>query len=107
MVSAALEKMIRNIKNFKQQYRKCAFSYFTRCAEQGFWAYLMKHYRNVNVKREAILRYAETVRRYSPDAARKIIEKYQVSEDFKEWHQGKKKARPDNKGETNRDAPET
>lgn len=54
MVSAALEKAIRNIKNWKPERRKSSFSYFTMCCEQAFFAFLTKHYRYVNQKKAAL-----------------------------------------------------
>jgi hypothetical protein len=54
MVSAALEKSIRNIKNWKPERRASSFSYFTMCCEQAFLAFLIKHYRYVNQKRAAL-----------------------------------------------------
>lgn len=58
MVSAALEKLIKNIKNYNPKYRGSVFSYCTRCAEQGFLAYLIKHYRFINQKRAAAMEMA-------------------------------------------------
>ncbi len=49
MQSYALEKMIKNIKNYKQQYRDKCFAYFTRVAETAFIYQLKKHYKQVNI----------------------------------------------------------
>jgi len=40
MVSAALLKCIKNIKNFKEEYADRCFNYFTRCVEHSFWTTL-------------------------------------------------------------------
>lgn len=105
MVSVALEKMIRNIKNFKPQYRKCAFSYFTRCAEQGFWGYLVKYYKHLNKQREAMLRYAEMIEQECPEAARKLREEYSPREEYVSGRRVKK-ARLGQQRRNNRTAPE-
>lgn len=53
MVSAALEKMIKNIKNYRPERGAKAFNYFTMCAEQAFWQFLKKHYGWINKRRMA------------------------------------------------------
>ena len=49
MVSAALEKCVKNIKNYKAEYADRCFNYYTRCCEHAFWEMLKKHYRQMNV----------------------------------------------------------
>ena len=66
MVSAALEKLIRNIKNFKSRFRKSAFAWATRCAEQAFIAFLLKHYRFVNQKKAALERMKSECGEFDP-----------------------------------------
>lgn len=74
MESAALEKCIRNIKNFKPEKADKCFSYYTRCVETSFWESLNKHYRHVNAIREFTRRYAESIAREFPDLARQILD---------------------------------
>lgn len=74
MVSAALEKCVRNIKNYKPQYKDRCFNYFTRAAEHAIWETLRKHYRHVNLVRKATLDFADELERTSPEAARRIRE---------------------------------
>lgn len=49
MVSAALEKCVKNIKNYKAEYASVCFNYYTRATEHAFWEVLKKHYRRMNV----------------------------------------------------------
>lgn len=75
MISAALEKCIKNIKNYKPQYADKCFSYFTRCTEQAFWVILYRHYKHMNMVRQLTLDFADLVESYSPDLAKKIRDK--------------------------------
>lgn len=52
MASAALEKCIRNIKNYKAEHKANCFSYFTRCVECAFFEYLRKYYKQVNIRQK-------------------------------------------------------
>ena len=66
MISAALEKCIKNIKNYKPQYADKCFAYFTRCVEQAFWGVLGKHYKHVNMVRQLTLEFADLIETSSP-----------------------------------------
>ena len=51
MVSEAILKCIKNIKNYKKGYADRCFNYFTRCVEHSIWTTLSKHYRHMNLVR--------------------------------------------------------
>ena len=72
MVSAALEKCIRNIKNYRTEYADRCFNYYTRCAEHAFWTYLARHYRHVNVVRSMALEFADKIESFAPAQAKQI-----------------------------------
>lgn len=59
MVSEAVLKCIKNIKNFKKEYADRCFNYFTRCCEHAIWTLLSKHYKHVNLIRELTLDFAD------------------------------------------------
>lgn len=59
MISEALLKCIKNIKNFKSEYSDKSFNYFTRCVEHAFFATLDKYYKHKNLIDELILEYSE------------------------------------------------
>ena len=69
MVSAAMEKSIKNIHNYKPQYKDKCFSYWTRCVEHAFWSTLGKHYKYMNMVRQMTLDFADTLEPYSPQMA--------------------------------------
>ena len=69
MVSAALEKCIRNIKNYKPEYKDKCFNYFTRCTEQAIWGVLAKHYKHMNMVRQLTLDFADSLEPYAPQFA--------------------------------------
>lgn len=74
MVSAALEKCIKNIKNYKAQYKDRCFNYFVRCVETSFWGTLKKHYRQRNIQRQLALDYADSIEAVNPEVAQRIRE---------------------------------
>ena len=74
MVSAALEKCVRNIRNYKKKYADRCFNYFTRASEHAIWEVLKKHYRHVNLVRRATLEFADMLEQTSPETARRIRE---------------------------------
>jgi len=74
MVSAAMEKCIRNIKNYKAEYADRCFNYYTRCVEHAIWTVLKKHYRAMNISRQMALDFADKIERYSPQLAKAIRE---------------------------------
>ena len=78
MVSAALEKCIKNIKNYKKEYADRCFNYFTRCSEQAFWMVLGKHYKYVNMIRQLTLDYADMLEPYSQSLAQQIRDSQMV-----------------------------
>ena len=75
MVSAALEKAIKNIHNYKPQYKDKCFNYWTRCCEHSFWSTLGKHYKYMNMVRQMTLDFADTLEPYSPQMAQQIRDK--------------------------------
>ena len=75
MVSAALEKAIKNIKNYKKEYADKCFNYWTRCCEHSFWSTLGKHYKYMNMVRQLTLDFADTLEPYSPQLAQQIRDK--------------------------------
>lgn len=56
LVSDAVLKMIKNLKNYKPERSSAAFNYFTRCAYCSFMATLTKYYKYVNLKRDLVER---------------------------------------------------
>lgn len=78
MLQEACLKIIRNLKNMKQDKRSSFFSYWSCCCYSAFINYLRKHYRRINHKREFFLealQYAKDSNLYNvrPDIVR-IIE---------------------------------
>ena len=72
MVSAALVKCIKNIKNYKAEYADRCFNYFVRCVEMSFWETLKKHYRYLNTRRRLALDYADRIEAVNSEMARQI-----------------------------------
>lgn len=58
MASHALEKCIKNIKNYKRSRAASCFSYYTRAVMCGFMEVLRKHYRYKNLMRDLKARRA-------------------------------------------------
>ena len=75
MVSNAVMKMIKNIKNYKKEYADKCFNYWTRCVEHAFWSTLGKHYKYMNMVRQLTLDFADTLEPYSPQLAQQIRDK--------------------------------
>lgn len=48
-------KILKNIHNMKEEYRKSFFAYWTRCVFTAAVVYLAKHYKQVNLKRKLCL----------------------------------------------------
>lgn len=48
-------KILKNIHNMKEEYRKSFFAYWTRCVFTAAVVYLAKHYKGVNLKRKLYL----------------------------------------------------
>lgn len=48
-------KILKNIHNMKEEYRKSFFAYWTRCVFTAAVVYLAKHYKQVNLKRKLYL----------------------------------------------------
>lgn len=67
MSSAAMEKMIKNIKNWKPEYRDNTFNYFTTCCHQAFYGWLRRYYKWINQKREALKAAAQAARQASSE----------------------------------------
>lgn len=72
MCSAALLKCIKNIKNYKPQFKDKCFSYFTRCTEHAFWETLSKHYKQRNLVRDLSLEHADSIQQIDSKLAQKI-----------------------------------
>ena len=75
MISDAVVKMIKNIHNYKSQYKDKCFNYWTRCCEHSFWSTLGKHYKYMNMVRQLTLDFADTLEPYSPQLAQQIRDK--------------------------------
>ena len=75
MVSNAVVKMIKNIHNYKSQYKDKCFNYWTRCCEHSFWSTLSKHYKYMNMVRQLTLDFADQLEPYSPQLAQQIRDK--------------------------------
>ena len=48
-------KIMKNLKNMKEEYKSSFFSYWTRCVRTSSIVYLKKHYKDVNYKRKLII----------------------------------------------------
>lgn len=53
------EKMIRNLKNMKEQNKRSFFSYLNACCFCAAYTFLRKHYKELNRKREMALKELE------------------------------------------------
>lgn len=84
MISAALEKCIKNIKNYKKEYADKCFNYFTRCCEHSFWTTLGKYYKHMNNVRQLTLDFADIIETYSPELAQQLRDKQMVVEHNKD-----------------------
>lgn len=72
LVSAALVKCIKNIHNFKPEYKSSCFNYYTRCVEHAFFEVLSKHYKHINIKHELNLEYANELEHFNSILAKKV-----------------------------------
>lgn len=72
MVSAALLKCAKNIKNYKKERAASCFNYYTKCTEHAFWETLGKHYKHMNMVRQMTLDFADMLESYSPSLAKQI-----------------------------------
>ena len=70
MVSAALLKCLKNIKNYKKEKASSCFNYYTRCAEHAFWEFLAKHYKQLNIQRELVRHYANVLQEVNTSEAK-------------------------------------
>ena len=61
MISDGVIKIIKNLKNMKEEYKSSFFSYWTRCVWTSSIVYLKKHYKDVNFKRKLIIDKLEQV----------------------------------------------
>ena len=101
MVSAALEKCVKNIKNYRAEYADRCFNYYTRCAEHAFWTYLTRHYRHVNAARNMALEFAEEIERFAPQLARQIRDSQITVEHTKDKLTFKSAKKPGQEGKGN------
>lgn len=83
LVSAALVKCIKNIHNYKPERAGSCFNYYTRCTEHAFWEVLGKHYRQINIRRQLIVEYADQIEALDPKTA-KLIRDNQLTLEQKE-----------------------
>lgn len=75
MAMYALERCIKGIKSYRQQYRKSCFAYYTKAIENASRDWLMRnYYRPLNVRRAATRRYAEELAQSNPQAAHEILD---------------------------------
>lgn len=75
MVSDAIMKMIKNIHNYKPEFKDKCFNYWTRCCEHSFWTTLGKHYKHMNMVRQMTLDFADQLEPYAPQLAQQIRDK--------------------------------
>lgn len=69
MISEAIVKMIKNIHNYKPEFKDKCFNYWTRCCEHSFWTTLGKHYKYMNMIRQMTLDLADSLEPYAPQLA--------------------------------------
>ena len=54
MVSEAVLKCIKNLKNLKEERKGSFFNYLTRCCYCAFYYFLSRYYKHVNIRRELV-----------------------------------------------------
>ena len=59
MIGDAVLKMIRNLRNFKEEKKNQSFSYCSCIAWTSFMDTLKKHYKHINRQRQMVLRLIE------------------------------------------------
>lgn len=69
LVSEALLKCIKAVKNYKPERRASCFAYYTRAIETSNFDQLEKHYRQINIKRALTEKAAQSVADYNPIGA--------------------------------------
>lgn len=72
MISAALEKCLKNVKNYNPKYRDRCFNYYTRCIEHAFYSVLGNHYKQINLKRQLMMESIEAIEKFRPNEAQWI-----------------------------------
>lgn len=55
MIQEGVIKIMKNLKNMKEEYHGSFFSYWTRCVWTSSIVYLREHYKEVNMRRQMIL----------------------------------------------------
>lgn len=87
MVQEGVLKIIKNLKNMKEEFNSSFFNYFTRCCWTAFIVYLGNHYKQLNLKRKLIVDALEQVKQETPCGNDKVInhlkkelEQYESSE---------------------------
>ena len=75
MVSDAIMKMVKNIHNYRPEFKDRCFNYWTRCCEHSFWTTLGKHYKYMNMVRQMTLDFADSLEPYAPQLAQQIRDK--------------------------------
>lgn len=72
MISHALLKCVKSIKNFKKERAASCFSYYTRCVETAIWAFLSNHYKQCNIQRALARDIADLLQETNPQAAQQL-----------------------------------
>lgn len=87
MVQEGCLKIIKNLKNMKEEKRSGFFSYFTTCVWSSCMSYLRKHYKQMNNRRQFLLDVLECAKsnhklNVSPDFIKNLkqtIEQYDAT----------------------------
>lgn len=66
MIQESVLKIIRNLKNMKENYKGSFFAYWTRICFTAAYTYLNKHYQYINRQRERLLERLEDVQAQNP-----------------------------------------
>ena len=55
MTQEGCVKILKNLKNMKEEYRKSFFAYWTLAATSAFMVVLAKYYKEQNLKKELLM----------------------------------------------------
>lgn len=77
MISDGVIKIIKNLKNMKEEYKSSFFSYWTRCIWTASIVYLGKHYKNINKRKQLMIDCLEEMRTTNPLLNQELIRNLQ------------------------------
>ena len=69
MEQEACLKIMKNLKNMKEEKRKQFFSYWSCCCWTAFVTYLRNHYKHINQKRKLLVQALERAQQDNANAA--------------------------------------